>query len=114
MIYQFIESYSQFENIVKSYIQSTLLTLHYTKFVLYYVLHFNETFSSRMFPEIFIRGKSALVLGNFRSEVSHACDEPTKEVFARICIKNLKYRDNTILTDVFVKRTHFVKSELVK
>lgn len=77
MIYQFIESYSQFENI-KSYIQSTLLTLHYTKFVLYYLLHFNENFSSRMFPEIFIRGKNALVLVNFRSEVSHACDEPTK------------------------------------
>ena len=35
---------SQLENIIKFYIQSTLLTFYHTKFVLYNLLHFNKTF----------------------------------------------------------------------
>ena len=50
---------SQLENIVKFYIQSTLLTLYHTKLVLYNLLHF------RMFYGI-------------KSEACHICREPTK------------------------------------
>ena len=56
---------SQLENIIKFYIQSTLLTFYHTKLVLYNLLHFNKTFFNRMFPGIKLEG-------------SHICDEPTK------------------------------------
>ena len=56
---------NKIENIIKFSIQSTLFTFHHTKFVLYNLLHFNETFFSRMFPGITLEG-------------SHLCGEPTK------------------------------------
>ena len=65
---------SQLENIIKFYIQSTLFTFYHTKFVLYNLLHFNETLFSGMFPGI-------------KLERSHICGEPIKQILTHIWIK---------------------------
>ena len=79
-----------------------------------------ETFFSRIFPGIILKGKSALMQESFRSEVSGSNSNVQKvesylwwtyqinsHSYMNENILNLKYLDNTMLTAVFVKRNTF-------